>query len=273
MWAGTRAPSDRGSSNYPAQGVTIAAVTNSDVSATGIVDALAHEVVSAAGSTALGRCNTDIAVRSADGTVRLVTTDPGFDGFPSWSPDGARLAWSGLRDGQQDIVVANVDGSDEMWLTDDHPRDIFPRWSPDGRAIAFVSDRDSDLDVYEMAPDGSRVRQLTHDDWDEWLPTWSPDGSRLAYVSDRDGQHIRVMAADGTRDRPVTAGAGREWWPTWSPDGDRIAYESGGVIYIVAVDGGEVQRLRCADPRHAVPRVGSWGGHRLQLGRRPLRHR
>jgi CubicO group peptidase (beta-lactamase class C family) len=229
--------------HYPAQGVTIAAITNNDVPATGIVDALAREVLAGEPPAALGRCNTDIAVRSADGTVRLVTTDPGFDGFPSWSPDGRRLAWSGLRDGHQDILVADVDGSDELHLTDDEARDFFPRWSPDGTSIVFTSDRDGGLDLYVMAPDGSDIRQLTTAGGNEWLPAWSPDGTRIAYVSDPEGQRIRVMDADGSHDRAVTSGPRGATWPAWSPDGRRIAYESRGVILVVPVEGGDPVRL------------------------------
>jgi len=223
--------------------VTIAAITNSDIPATGIVDALAHEALATAPATTLGRCDTDIAVRSADGSVRLVTTDAGFDGFPSWSSDGRRLVWSGLRGGQQDLFVADADGSDPVPLTDDSARDFFPRWSPDGSSIAFTSDRDGDLDLYLVAPDGTDIRQLTTGDGDEWLPAWSPDGTRVAYVSDREGQQIRVMGTDGNHDRAVTSNPGRATWPAWSPDGRRIAYESGGVIFIVPVGGGDPVRL------------------------------
>lgn len=229
--------------HYPLQGVTIAAITNSDVPATGIVEALAREAVAAIPLDDRGRCNTDIAIRLGDGTVRLVTTDPGFDGLPAWSPDGSRLVWSSERDGQQDLFVADADGSEVLQLTDDAARDLFPRWSPDGSSIAFTSDRYGDFEIYLIAPDGSDLRRLTHGDGAALLATYAPDGSKIAYVSDGDAQQVRVMDADGSRDRALVAGAGPGWWPTWSPDGRSIAYESGGVIFIVPVEGGDPVRL------------------------------
>ena len=225
--------------HYPLRGVTIAAITNSDVPVTGIVDALAREVVDAAPPDTRGRCNTDIAVRTADGTVRLVTTDPGFDGFPAWSPDGSRLVWSGIRDGRQDLFVARADGSDVSRLTDDAARDLFPHWSPDGASIAFTSDRDGDLEIYLIAPDGIDLRRLTHSDGEALLSVYAPDGSQVAYVSGGDVPHVRVMDADGRNDRELVADAGPGWWPKWSPDGRSIAYESGGVVFIVPVEGGD----------------------------------
>ena len=190
-----------------------------------------------------GRCNTDVAVRDSDGSVRLLTSDPDFDGLPSWSPDGTQLVWVTTRNGQNDIYVAARDGTAPAALTNDSAHDVFPRWSPDGTAIAFSSDRDGDQEIYLMAPDGRDIRQLTHNDSDDWMGSWSPDGTRIAYISARDGQHLRVMAADGDADRGLTAGDSRAWWPAWSPDGRRLTYESGGVIFIVPVDGGEAVRL------------------------------
>ena len=232
--------------HFPGPGVTIAVIVNSDLPPVGIMGSLARVALADAPMVQLdvaGRCNLDIAVRAPDGTVRQVTTAPAFDGLPSWSPDGTRIAWIVNHDGRNDIVVADVDGSHRAQLTDDAAQDVFPRWSPDGTAIAFSSNRDGDQEIYLMAPDGSDVRRITSNAWDDLAATWSPDGSMLAYVSMDGGQHVRVLAPDGSSDRAVTSGAGKEWWPAWSPDGRRIAYESGGIIFIVPVDGGDPVRL------------------------------
>ena len=252
--------------HYPAQGVTIAAITNSDVPATGIVDALAHEAVAAAPPTALGRCNTDIAVRSADGTVRLVTTDPGFDGFPTWSPDGSRLVWSGLRDGQQDLFVADVDGSDSLHLTDDEARDFFPRWSPDGSSIAFTSDRDGRS---RPLPDGTRRQRPPPADHRRG------DGMAAGMVA---GWH-----AGRLRQRPRRAAGPRDGRRREPRPGGDIGPRRGDVARLVT--GWTADRLRVgwchlhrirggwrsrpaagpAGARHHASRVGARGRHRFQL--------
>jgi Tol biopolymer transport system component len=197
-----------------------------------------------------------VAVRGADGSVRTVTTTRGFDGMPSWSPDGRSLVWVGNHDGQNDIYAGDVLGSGVLQLTDDAAQDVFARWSPDGSAIAFSSDRDGDHEIYLMAPDGNDVRRLTRNDVDDWVPAWSPDGLQIAYVSSDGERHLRVMAADGTADRRVSGAVDEPWWPTWSPDGTRLAYESGGVIYVIPAAGGDPIRLPI--PQIRVTRFPAW---------------
>jgi CubicO group peptidase (beta-lactamase class C family) len=247
--------------HYPRYGVTIVVNVNSNALPVGLVDRLAHEALADAPILAEpaawgGECETDVAVRAADGSVRTVTTTRGFDGMPSWSPDGRSLVWVGNHDGQNDIYAGDVLGSGVLQLTDDAAQDVFARWSPDGSAIAFSSDRDGDHEIYLMAPDGNDVRRLTRNDVDDWVPAWSPDGLQIAYVSSDGGRHLRVMAADGTADRRVSGAVDEPWWPTWSPDGTRLAYESGGVIYVIPAAGGDPIRLPI--PQIRVTRFPAW---------------
>lgn len=247
--------------HYPRHAVTIVVKFNSNALPVRAVDRLAHEALADApvigGSAARsGECETDVAVRVADGSVRTVTTMRGLDGMPSWSPDGRSLVWIGNHDGQNDVYVGDVLGSQVLQLTDDAAQDVFARWSPDGTGIVFSSDRDGDHEIYLMAPDGNDVRQLTRNGVDDWVAAWSPGGSQVVYVRADEEQHLRVMAADGTADRPLAGAVDEPWWPTWSPDGMRIAYESGGVIYVIPAAGGDPIRLPI--PQVRVTRFPAW---------------
>ena len=75
-----------------------------------------------------------------------------LDGSPSWSPDGGRIAFDSLRDGNGEIYVMNADGSGQTRLTDDPGFDGSASWSPDGSRIAFQSFRDGDAnpEIYVM---------------------------------------------------------------------------------------------------------------------------
>jgi len=52
------------------------------------------------------------------------------DQWPSWSPDGTRIAFQSYRDGNWEIYVMNADGSDPQRLTNNEVKDIEPAWRP-----------------------------------------------------------------------------------------------------------------------------------------------
>ena len=75
---------------------------------------------------------------NADGSKqRRLTDDPGDDQSPSWSPDGTRIAFAGLRDVEggvdapeenYEIYIMGEDGSDVVQLTDNTAWDWHPDW-------------------------------------------------------------------------------------------------------------------------------------------------
>jgi Tol biopolymer transport system component len=68
-----------------------------------------------------------------------LTIDPSNGMYPTWSPDGSRIAFMSWRTGATELWVMNADGSDQRRLTETAWGDaIDPRWSPDGKRIAFV---------------------------------------------------------------------------------------------------------------------------------------
>jgi hypothetical protein len=59
---------------------------------------------------------------------------------PTWSPDGSRIAFTGLSAGVSNLFVVNVDGTGLRRLTDGRAAALHPSWSPDGKSIAYVTD-------------------------------------------------------------------------------------------------------------------------------------
>ncbi len=196
-------------------------------------------------------------VANADGTGQgwLTLTATSF----TWAPDGRRIAFESLRDGNSEIYVMTADGSRQRNLTRRAAEDIHPLWSPDGRRIAFLSLRDGNPEIYVMNADGSRQRNLTRNAAPELDFAWSPDGRRIAFLSKRDGAwKIYVMNADGSRPRSLTRNAEQEFQFDWSPDGRRIAFVSkrDGTrdLYVINDDGSEQRRLT----RNANPGEPAW---------------
>lgn len=98
------------------------------------------------------------------------TTD---DRFSRVSPDGKRIAYSRVVDGQWEIYTIGTDGSGEARLTTNGANDDAPTWSADGRTLAFASDRDGDYEIYTMDTQGGNVAQVTFNTAQDRWPLWA----------------------------------------------------------------------------------------------------
>jgi len=68
-------------------------------------------------------------VMSANGTnLQRLTNHPAEDLYPSWSPDGTRIAFASERDGSHEIYVMNADGASQTRLTNNPADDAEPAW-------------------------------------------------------------------------------------------------------------------------------------------------
>jgi Tol biopolymer transport system component len=95
-----------------------------------------------------------------DGTGLTQLTYDTSDTNPEASPDGKQIAFMSQRDGNWEVYVMSIDGSEIKRLTNNVADDGLPIWSPDGRTIAFASDRGGEWAMWAMNPDGSNQRML-----------------------------------------------------------------------------------------------------------------
>lgn len=185
--------------------------------------------------------NLDIAVVGSDGK-ELKTIAGDVDGklshqdWPSWSPDGKQFAFSSSHEGNEEIYVAHLDGSNVVRLSQSAGRDSHPCWSPDGTRIAFSTDRWGGLEIATVRPDGTGLNRVTQSPGLDDYPAVSPDGKRVAFVSNRDGQYeIYVSGIDGAQPQNISQHPLRDTYPTWTPDGLGITFVSnrngGGDLY------------------------------------------
>ena len=203
----------------------------------------------------------------SDVTLSLLTTDPGYEGEPTFSPDGHTIAYVSDREGNFEIYLQQIDGGPAINLTKNPAADIQPAFSPDGREIAFVSDRSGTSEIFHSAPGlpvvggdiwimpalGGPARRIVENGN---FPSWTSDGSALLYVHGtyRNSHIARIPASGGEgRDIPIEEKyVARYYFPRLSDDGRWLLYQNGNQIEVVAAAGGKPKVL-------AVGQFPAWG--------------
>jgi Tol biopolymer transport system component/DNA-binding winged helix-turn-helix (wHTH) protein len=196
--------------------------------------------------------------------ARQLTFDPAFEFGPSFSPDGAVVAYTSTRSGDTSIWLRSLaaGGRDSELAETGGARSA--SWSPDGRWIAY----DSYRGIWIVPPTGGTPRQLVAKGGS---PRWSPDATTIVYQGSVEGVDINSAAArppstlwtvrvDGEAPRQLTAQdqpPGGHGHPAFSPDGRHVAFVTaafgqGGELWTISIEGGDLRRVlarcQCRDP-------------------------
>jgi len=100
------------------------------------------------------------------------------DSRARFSPNGSKIVFQSVRDGQSEIYVMNSDGTNQTRLTNNPAWDSAPAWSPDGTKILFTSLRDDGITpaLYVMNADGSNQTRVTTGSDGVWRTIPPPPG-------------------------------------------------------------------------------------------------
>lgn len=222
--------------------------------------------------------DTDIHVVNADGTGEIVLTlRDGFDGYPTWSPKGDRIAFVSDRGewGDSDLWVMSPDGSNANRIAENVLMEARPAWSPDGSWIAFYGTlAGGPGGIYRITPEGAGFQTLVAPVWHLARPEWSPDSEKILYSTNANllapapevDTDIWVVNRDGTNPRQLTNHPASDINPSWSPDGSRIVFQSNRdgqyAIFVMNADG--TGQTRLTDPTmEAVEPTWSPDGRRI----------
>jgi TolB protein len=177
-----------------------------------------------------------------------VSSKPGINGAPSFSPDGRKLVVTlGGVDGNLDIYVLDVNSRRTTRLTTHRAIDTEGTWSPDGDYIYFTSDRSGGPQIYRVGANGGTPERVTFEGSYNARPRLSPDGKRLAMVhNDRGNYRIAVMSID-RKDLLVLSTGRQDESPSFAPNSDILIYATrqgrNGVLETVSADGLIRQKL------------------------------
>jgi Tol biopolymer transport system component len=179
----------------------------------------------------------------ARGTLTRLTSHPGEDGDPIWTPDGKRVTFSSEMTGNSPTLwwrPADGSGPAEELLKRDVRKVRWPRsWVTDSQILAFTEwDRENgDISIWLLdVEDKGEPRPFLRTEFDEFLPMLSPDSRWISYISDESGQdEVYVQAFPGGGGRwQISVGGGRN--PVWAPNGQEIFYRNGDKMMAVAID-------------------------------------
>ncbi|HEX9794969.1 MAG TPA: PDZ domain-containing protein [Planctomycetota bacterium] len=132
---------------------------------------------------AFGYANDLWIVARAGGDARRLTSHPGSESQPCFSPDGKLVAFTGQYDGNTDVYVVPIEGGSPRRLTWHPLPDTVCGWTPDGNSVVFTSGRDSAPTphgkFYTVPVAGGFPARLL--DLRAWEGKLSADGRKLAY--------------------------------------------------------------------------------------------
>lgn len=230
----------------------------------------------------------DIYVIDSDGeNLRRVTREPegSITQSPTWSPDGAKIAFSSYRTGYPRIYELELATGRERMLEPVRGAGDYqtPAYHPDGRTLAFSvlgSDMRSGIFTYDLER-GCCLAYLSGGPWYDISPTYSPDGRWMAFNTLRFGDavpQVMIMPAEGGNAETLSpyeyGGGGYFTSPDWSPTGDLVAFhgriERGRYHILVASieQGGRVLRQLTSEGNNEDPSWAPDGRHLVFVGER-----
>ena len=193
----------------------------------------------------------DIYTANPDGSNRhRITSNGVYTAEGTLSPDGKRIVFTSLKDGDLDIYTMNVDGSDVRRLTNAPGYDGGAFYSPDGKQIVYrawhpTGDslrayqellrqglvRPNRMEIWLMNVDGTGQRQITSLGGANFAPFFTPDGKRIIFSSKHKNPRSRnfdlyLVNTDGTGLEQVTTDTEFDGFPQFSPDGRQLVWAS-----------------------------------------------
>ena len=196
----------------------------------------------------------DIFQANADGSnIKPLTTTPGYDAEATISPNGKKIVFTSLRDGDLDLYVMDANGKNVKRLTNELGYDGGAFFSPDNKQIVYRSfhptteaeiakykDRlahnliePTVFEVWVMNADGSNKRQVTKLAAASFAPFFTPDGKRIIFCTNYFASDARkrnfdlaLINVDGTGLERVTYNESFDGFPMFSPDGKKLVFAS-----------------------------------------------
>jgi Tol biopolymer transport system component len=193
----------------------------------------------------------DIYVANPDGSgLKRITKFGVYTAEGTLSPDGKRIVFTSLKDGDLDIYTMNTDGTGMKRLTTQAGYDGGAFFSPDGKQIVYRAWHPTDtaltnyqdllkqrlvrpnrMELWVMNADGSNQHQITQLGGANFGPFFTPDGKKIIFSSNYKNPHsgnfdLYLVNLDGSGLEQITFDDQFDGFPMFSPDGKTLVWAS-----------------------------------------------
>jgi Tol biopolymer transport system component len=181
--------------------------------------------------------------------VKQLTKTPGYDAEATISPDGKKMVFTSMRDGDLELYIMDLKSGKTTRVTNMLGYDGGAWFSPDGKKLIWRASRprtDEEVTEYKellkenlVAPtrmevwvsdaDGSNARQVSSFGQANWAPAYMPDSKRIIFASNHEYKrgfpfNLYTMNEDGSNLTKVSRDKGFDAFPMFSPDGKKIVF-------------------------------------------------
>lgn len=196
----------------------------------------------------------DIFTANADGSKpKQLTKTAGYDAEATVSPDGKKIIFTSMRDGDLDLYSMDKNGKNVKRLTTELGYDGGAFFSPDSKQIVFrayhpkteaeiaryklrLSEdliEPNNFEIWVMNADGTNKRQVTKLGAASFAPFFTPDGKKIIFCTNNFASDPRkrnfdlaLINVDGTGLERVTFEETFDGFPMFSPDGKKLVFAS-----------------------------------------------
>jgi Tol biopolymer transport system component len=180
--------------------------------------------------------------------VKQLTKTKGYDAEATISPDGKKMLFTSMRDGDLDLYIMDLKTEKVTRITKTLGYDGGAWFSPDGKKIIWRASRPkteadikeykellaeslvapTNMEVYTANVDGSNIKQITALGQANWAPNFMPDGN-IIFCSNHQSKrgfpfNMYTTNADGSNLTRISTDKAFDAFPMFSPDGKKIVF-------------------------------------------------